>query len=232
MRPFCRRELWRANRARTGTDRPVFLSKNSIACDTSFAKGRKKSNIKRKLSRLAAVRPEPGAGLRQAPVRPERTADFASNSRKRGSYGVFITHRRHRNSGVSGMLVREYIEQREADTLSRFATLSRDSRGREHPLEPCPLRTDFVRDRDRILHCKSFRRLKHKTQVFLAPQGDHYRTRLTHTLEVSQIARSISRALRLNEDLTEAIAMGHDLGPHPVWAQRRERAQRAGAGRV
>lgn len=113
------------------------------------------------------------------------------------------------------MLVREYIEQREADTLSRFATLSRDSRGREHPLEPCPLRTDFVRDRDRILHCKSFRRLKHKTQVFLAPQGDHYRTRLTHTLEVSQIARSISRALRLNEDLTEAIAMGHDLGHTP-----------------
>ena len=116
---------------------------------------------------------------------------------------------------MSGMLVREYIEQREADTLSRFATLSRDSRGREHPLEPCPLRTDFVRDRDRILHCKSFRRLKHKTQVFLAPQGDHYRTRLTHTLEVSQIARSISRALRLNEDLTEAIAMGHDLGHTP-----------------
>ena len=113
------------------------------------------------------------------------------------------------------MLVREYIEQREADTLSRFATLSRDTSGREHPLEPCPLRTDFVRDRDRILHCKSFRRLKHKTQVFLAPQGDHYRTRLTHTLEVSQIARSISRALRLNEDLTEAIAMGHDLGHTP-----------------
>lgn len=113
------------------------------------------------------------------------------------------------------MNCREYIEQRESETLSRFAMLSRNSRGREHPLEPCTLRTDFIRDRDRILHCKSFRRLKHKTQVFLAPQGDHYRTRLTHTLEVAQIARSISRALRLNEDLTEAIAMGHDLGHTP-----------------
>ena len=113
------------------------------------------------------------------------------------------------------MNCREYNEQRESETLSRLAMLSRNSRGREHPLEPCTLRTDFIRDRDRILHCKSFRRLKHKTQVFLAPQGDHYRTRLTHTLEVAQIARSISRALRLNEDLTEAIAMGHDLGHTP-----------------
>ncbi len=82
-------------------------------------------------------------------------------------------------------------------------------------MEPCPLRTDFQRDRDRIIHCKSFRRLKHKTQVFLSPEGDHYRTRLTHTLEVSQIARTIARCLRLNEDLTEAIALGHDLGHTP-----------------
>lgn len=113
------------------------------------------------------------------------------------------------------MNCREQMERREAETLSRFATLSKNSRGREHALEPCTIRTEFIRDRDRILHCKSFRRLKHKTQVFLAPQGDHYRTRLTHTLEVSQIARTVSRALRLNEDLTEAIAMGHDLGHTP-----------------
>ncbi len=113
------------------------------------------------------------------------------------------------------MSCREYAEQAEVKLLSRYATLVKNSRGREHPIEPCTLRTDFMRDRDRILHCKSFRRLKHKTQVFLAPQGDHYRTRLTHTLEVSQIARTISRSLRLNEDLTEAIAMGHDLGHTP-----------------
>ncbi|MGN0784143.1 MAG: deoxyguanosinetriphosphate triphosphohydrolase [Candidatus Aphodomorpha sp.] len=113
------------------------------------------------------------------------------------------------------MNCREYAEQAEVQLLSRYATLVKDSRGRERPIEPCALRTDFMRDRDRILHCKSFRRLKHKTQVFLAPQGDHYRTRLTHTLEVSQIARTISRSLRLNEDLTEAIAMGHDLGHTP-----------------
>ena len=110
---------------------------------------------------------------------------------------------------------REYVEQLEQKTLSRYAALSARSRGREKPVIPCTLRTEFIRDRDRILHCKSFRRLKHKTQVFLSPQGDHYRTRLTHTLEVSQIARTISRALRLNEDLTEAIAMGHDLGHTP-----------------
>ncbi|HIU94426.1 MAG TPA: deoxyguanosinetriphosphate triphosphohydrolase [Candidatus Aphodomorpha intestinavium] len=113
------------------------------------------------------------------------------------------------------MTGREYAEQLEADTLSPYAALSRNSRGREHPITPCALRTEFIRDRDRILHCKSFRRPKHKTQVFLAPQGDHYRTRLTHTLEVAQIARTISRALRLNEDLTEAIALGHDLGHTP-----------------
>ena len=110
---------------------------------------------------------------------------------------------------------RMYYERIQAETLSPYATLSQNSRGREVYVEPCQIRTDFIRDRDRILHCKSFRRLKHKTQVFLSPQGDHYRTRLTHTLEVSQIARTISRALRLNEDLTEAIAMGHDLGHTP-----------------
>lgn len=110
---------------------------------------------------------------------------------------------------------RQYYERLEQETLSPYATLSKNTRGREVPIEPCQIRTEFTRDRDRILHCKSFRRLKHKTQVFLSPQGDHYRTRLTHTLEVSQIARTISRALRLNEDLTEAISMGHDLGHTP-----------------
>ena len=102
----------------------------------------------------------------------------------------------------------------EAD-LSPLAQRSADSRGRERPEEPCTLRTPFQRDRDRIVHCKSFRRLKHKTQVFISPEGDHYRTRLTHTLEVSGIARTIARALRLNEDLAEAIALGHDLGHTP-----------------
>lgn len=99
--------------------------------------------------------------------------------------------------------------------LSRWAQRSADSRGRERPEEACTLRTPYQRDRGRIVHCKSFRRLEHKTQVFIAPEGDHYRTRLTHTLEVSGIARSISRGLRLNEDLTEAIALGHDLGHTP-----------------
>ena len=110
---------------------------------------------------------------------------------------------------------REIVEQREKATLSPYAKLVVDTRGREKPIPPCPVRTEFVRDRDRIIHCKSFRRLKHKTQVFLSPVGDHYRTRLTHTLEVSQIARTIARGLMLNEDLTEAIAMGHDLGHTP-----------------
>ena len=110
---------------------------------------------------------------------------------------------------------RQYYERLEAETLSPYAMLSKNTRGRETQIEPCQIRTEFIRDRDRILHSKSFRRLKHKTQVFLSPQGDHYRTRLTHTLEVSQIARTISRALRLNEDLTEAIALGHDLGHTP-----------------
>lgn len=110
---------------------------------------------------------------------------------------------------------RKYWEQWELENLSPVACKSINSRGRAASMEPCPLRTCFVRDRDRILHCKSFRRLKHKTQVFLAPTGDHYRTRLTHTLEVAQIARTVARALRLNEDLTEAIALGHDLGHTP-----------------
>ncbi len=113
------------------------------------------------------------------------------------------------------MTLREKFEEREAETLSKFATLSRDGDLRAKAEEPCDLRTAFQRDRDRVLHSKAFRRLKHKTQVFLAPEGDHYRTRLTHTLEVSQIARTIARALFLNEDLTEAIAMGHDLGHTP-----------------
>jgi len=111
--------------------------------------------------------------------------------------------------------VRERNENREMEYLSPLAALSARSRGREQPDVPCNYRTEYQRDRDRILHCKSFRRLKHKTQVFLSPEGDHYRTRLTHTLEVSQIARTVARALSLNEDLTEAIALGHDLGHTP-----------------
>lgn len=110
---------------------------------------------------------------------------------------------------------RERIEQIERQTLSPHATLSAASRGRETEEPPDPLRTCFQRDRDRIVHSKAFRRLKHKTQVFIAPEGDHYRVRLTHTLEVSQIARTAARALGLNEDLTEAIALGHDLGHTP-----------------
>ncbi len=106
-------------------------------------------------------------------------------------------------------------EETERQILSPSAAFSADSRGRERPEEKSPYRTAYQRDRDRVLHCKSFRRLKHKTQVFLAPEGDHYRTRLTHTLEVSQIARTIARALRLNEDLTEAVALAHDLGHTP-----------------
>ncbi len=113
------------------------------------------------------------------------------------------------------MNAREWQIEVERRNLSPYAARSDASRGRARPIPPCDLRTEFQRDRDRILHCKSFRRLKHKTQVFLLPDGDHYRTRLTHTLEVSQIARTISRALRLNEDLTEAIALGHDLGHTP-----------------
>lgn len=113
------------------------------------------------------------------------------------------------------MNIRLLLEEREKQTLSPSACLSSRSEGRVSAEIPCPVRTAFQHDRDRILHCKSFRRLKYKTQVFLAPEGDHYRTRLTHTLEVSQIARTVARALALNEDLTEAIALGHDLGHTP-----------------
>ncbi len=111
--------------------------------------------------------------------------------------------------------VREIIEQNEKSILSSNATLCVNSKGRKKEEPKCDIRTDFQRDRDRIIHSKAFRRLKHKTQVFLSPESDHYRTRLTHTLEVAQIARTLSRALRLNEDLTEAIALGHDLGHTP-----------------
>lgn len=110
---------------------------------------------------------------------------------------------------------REDLEQREAESLSPMATKSAESKGRLCPIAPCALRTDFQRDRDRIIHSKSFRRLKYKTQVFLPARGDHFRTRLTHTLEVAQIARTMARNLNLNEDLTEAIALGHDLGHTP-----------------
>ena len=112
-------------------------------------------------------------------------------------------------------LISSYLEEREFDTLSEFATKSKSSKGRNREDDICPLRTNFQRDRDRIIHSKSFRRLKHKTQVFLSPFDDHFRTRLTHTLEVSQIARTIARALCLNEDLVEAISLGHDLGHTP-----------------
>ncbi len=113
------------------------------------------------------------------------------------------------------MGIREYLEQNEERNLSRFACLSSRSKGRVREEKKCDVRTEFQRDRDRIIYSKAFRRLKHKTQVFISPEGDHYRTRLTHTLEVSQIARTIARSLRLNEDLTEAIALGHDLGHTP-----------------
>lgn len=117
--------------------------------------------------------------------------------------------------GGESMNTRERIEQNERLILSPRATFVSNSKGREREEEKCEFRTDFQRDRDRVLHSKAFRRLKHKTQVFLSPRGDHYRTRLTHTLEVSQIARTIARALQLNEDLTEAIALAHDLGHTP-----------------
>ncbi len=113
------------------------------------------------------------------------------------------------------MTLREQTEALEREMLSPFACLSSQSRGRQTPLEPCPTRTCFQRDIDRIIHSKAFRRLKHKTQVFLEPEGDHYRTRMTHTIEVSRIARTIARGLRLNEDLAEAAAYGHDLGHTP-----------------
>src|SRR6187402_3123607 len=113
------------------------------------------------------------------------------------------------------MTIREQLEAREREILAPQAAKSGDSRGRLHPEPEDAVRPAFQRDRDRIIHCKAFRRLKHKTQVFFAPTGDHYRTRLTHTLEVSQIARTIAKVLRLHEELTEAIALGHDLGHTP-----------------
>ena len=113
------------------------------------------------------------------------------------------------------MTIRERTEANEQLLLAPQAAKAAESRGRVRPIPPCEIRTDFQRDRDRVIHCKAFRRLKFKTQVFLSPEGDHYRTRLTHTLEVAQVARTIARALRLNEDLTEAIALGHDLGHTP-----------------
>lgn len=113
------------------------------------------------------------------------------------------------------MTIREQMEQRELEYLSPYAAKSRESKGRIVQEDQCDIRPVFQRDRDRILHCKAFRRLKQKTQVFLLPKGDHYRTRLTHTLEVSQNARTIAKALRLNEDLVEAISLGHDLGHTP-----------------
>ena len=123
------------------------------------------------------------------------------------------------------MAIRERTELLEEQILSPFATLAKQTKGRQRPEQECDIRTAFQRDRDRIIHSKSFRRLKHKTQVFLSPEGDHYRTRLTHTLEVAQIARTVARALRMNEDLTEAIAVGHDLG-HTPFGHAGERALR------
>jgi len=114
-----------------------------------------------------------------------------------------------------GKTIRESFQEKEKRVLSPFAALSSESKGRKNKEDECPIRTPFQRDRNRIVHSKSFRRMKHKTQVFLSPTNDHYRTRLTHVIEVAQIARTIARALSLNEDLTEAIAMGHDLGHTP-----------------
>lgn len=127
---------------------------------------------------------------------------------------------------VTNLTIREQMELREMEYLSPYAAKSKDSKGRKRPETECDIRPVFQRDRDRILHCKSFRRLKQKTQVFLLPKGDHYRTRLTHTLEVSQNARTIAKALRLNEDLVEAIALGHDLG-HTPFGHAGERALNA-----
>ena len=124
------------------------------------------------------------------------------------------------------MTIREQLEAREHDILSPWATFADESAGREQEMQPCPYRTCFQRDRDRILHSKAFRRLSNKTQVFISPEGDHYRARLTHTLEVARLARTIARALELNEDLTEAISLGHDLG-HTPFGHAGERALNA-----
>ena len=123
------------------------------------------------------------------------------------------------------MEIRQRQEKWEHAYLAPSAAFSDQTRGRRVPIDPCPIRTAYQRDRDRIIHCKAFRRLKYKTQVFISPEGDHYRTRLTHTLEVAQIARTVARALRLNEDLTEAVALGHDLG-HTPFGHAGERALR------
>ena len=128
------------------------------------------------------------------------------------------------------MNIREEIEKREHEIYSPYASFSDESKGRDREEEQCDIRTVYQRDRDRIIHSKAFRRLKHKTQVFLSPYGDHYRTRLTHTLEVAQIARTIARSLRLNEDLTEAIALGHDLG-HTPFGHAGERALTSALGK-
>ena len=155
-----------------------------------------------------------GAPPTSRPRSREKTSKkFPQKKSVSRSFVVFIN--RGCKKGGHTMTIREETEAIERRTLSRYATLSENSLGRRTPLEDDPIRPCFQRDRDRILHCKAFRRLKQKTQVFLSPEGDHYRTRLTHTLEVAQIARTISRALRLNEDLTEAIALGHDLGHTP-----------------
>lgn len=122
--------------------------------------------------------------------------------------------------------IRERVLKNEIDNLSPYAQLAINTKGRLYPENECTIRTCYQKDRDKILHCKSFRRLKQKTQVFISPEGDHYRTRMTHTLEVTQIARTIARAMRLNEDLTEAIGMGHDLG-HTPFGHAGERALRA-----
>ena len=137
-----------------------------------------------------------------------------SGGREAISRGFPVNSQHNSGSMVARLSIRERIEKRE-ECLSPYAVRSRLSRGRLREQEQCPIRTCFQRDRDRIIYSKAFRRLKHKTQVFIAPLGDHYVTRLTHTLEVSQIARTIARALNLNEDLAEAIALGHDLGHTP-----------------
>jgi dGTPase len=128
---------------------------------------------------------------------------------------IFFTTTENLEGGAAVLNIRERTEEIEQMTLSSLATHACDTAGRQFPEEEDDLRTAFQRDRDRIIHCKAFRRLKRKTQVFLSPEGDHYRTRLTHTLEVAQIARTIARCLRLNEDLTEAVSLGHDLGHTP-----------------